>query len=169
MAGRVWLCRCYCQSSGHCGTHHWQWKHFDCGRHTILRSSCRSSPWWCPPAWCRHSPWGLAPSSWKVDTQLWQTQKLVYTNLSDADYCSANSSITIRLADIKIIRTLPDFLQIHLLVYVIAFLLFLFKMFSQTLEHKYSNYFTQIFSRRDFLLLIPWLRHSGHLQLRSGR
>ena len=52
--GRVWLCRCYCQSSGHCGTHHWQWKHFDCGRHTILRSSCRSSPWWCPPAWCRH-------------------------------------------------------------------------------------------------------------------
>ena len=115
------------------------------------------------------SPWGLAPSSWKVDTQLWQTQKLVYTNLSDADYCSANSSITIRLADIKIIRTLPDFLQIHLLVYVIAFLLFLFKMFSQTLEHKYSNYFTQIFSRRDFLLLIPWLRHSGHLQLRSGR
>ena len=75
--------------------------------------------------------------------------------LSDADYCSANSSITIRLADIKIIRTLPDFLQIHLLVYVIALLLFLFKMFSQTLEHKYSNYFTQIFSRRDFLLLIP--------------
>ena len=114
------------------------------------------------------SPWRLAISSWKVDTQLWQTQKLVYTNLSDADYCSANSSITIRLADIKIIRTLPDFLQIHLLVYVIAFLLFLFKMFSQTLEHKYSNYSTQIFSRRDFLLLIPWLRHSGHLQLRSG-
>ena len=61
---------------------------------------------------------------------------------TDADYFFAHSSITIRLADLKIIGTLQDFLQIHLLVYVIAFYCFLFKMFSQPLGHKY---FSQIF------------------------
>ena len=66
---------------------------------------------------------------------------------TDADYFFAHSSITIRLADLKIIGTLQDFLKIHLLVYVIAFYRLLFNLAESKCFHSHlgTKYFSQIF------------------------
>ena len=104
---------------------------------------------------CYCEPFGHCGIHWHREQSWYNTsiQKFFCSKhcRTDADYFFAHSSITIRLADLKIIGTLQDFLRIHLLVCVIAFYCFLLesKCFHSHLGTKYFL--------ADFLLLIPWL------------
>ena len=78
---------------------------------------------------CYCEPFGHCGIHWHRE-QSWYNTSIQKFSCSkhcrtDADYFFAHSSITIRLADLKIIGTLQDFLRIHLLVCVIAFYCFL--------------------------------------------
>ena len=154
VGGALW--RCHCKPFGHCGI---RWHREQRRLHTVVAHSKPS--WDSSPSYSiqstpipilsqtnPHPTLGFIPIQSDPIPSIHKSfcSKYYWT---DADYFFAQSSITIRSADLKIIGTLQDFLQIHLLVYVIAFHSFLFNPESKCFHSHLGTNISRRFSAFD--------------------